>query len=308
MDYFFLIFKITRTPQGKGVDMDFKEIGKILAFGSAVALGFSMVACDDSSSASGSEKEESKGNANGSVEFPDISGEGCNFKKEDKVWGYTVNTKIQGIESKTAQYFIYNENGSKDSIVDVSTGKEVDMACSYIKGRQMDENSSGEDSKTRTYTECKDGAMYISTVTEYEFETRSRDDAFEDVMENCKNLNNYDKENVQDLIDSAMQLIDSTKQTLTQSCDFEKTDDEWVVTSVDGDMIISWKSGKGVATSKETKETAEDCQNSADLYNAGGEELASCDGKVFITVDNDTYSNMTRDDAYQFVKEEICAN
>ena len=41
--------------------MDFKKIGKILAFGSAVALGFSMVACDDSSSASGSEKEESKG-------------------------------------------------------------------------------------------------------------------------------------------------------------------------------------------------------------------------------------------------------
>ena len=273
-----------------------------------MALGFSMVACDDSSSASGSEKEESKGNANGSVEFPDISGEGCNFKKEDKVWGYTVNSTIQGIDSKTAQYFIYNEKGSKDSVVNVSKGDAVVQACTYLKGKEIDERSDDENAKVRTYTECKGGAMYISDVTEYKYESRTRDEAFEEVMKNCQILNNYDKKTLQDLVDSAKQIVDSTKQTLTQSCDFEKTDDEWVVTAVDGDLIISWKSGKGVATSKETKDSAEDCQNSADIFNAGGEEVASCDGKVFIVVDNDTYSEMTRDEAYQFVKDEICAN
>ena len=288
--------------------MDFKKIGKILAFGSAVALGFSMVACDDSSSASGSEKEESKGNANGSVEFPDISGEGCNFNTEDKVWGYTANSTIQGIDSKTAQYFIYNEKGSKDSVVNVSKGDAVVQACTYLKGKEIDERSDDENAKVRTYTECKGGAMYISDVTEYKYESRTRDEAFEEVMKNCQILNNYDKKTLQDLVDSAKQIVDSTKQTLTQSCDFEKTDDEWVVTAVDGDLIISWKSGKGVATSKETKDSAEDCQNSADIFNAGGEEVASCDGKVFIVVDNDTYSEMTRDEAYQFVKDEICAN
>ena len=292
-----------------------------------------LTACDDSSSAKGDdEKENAEG---GKSLLPDISGEGCNFKKEDKVWGYVVNSKIQGVESTTGVYFVYNEKGSTDSVVNVSTGSDVTMACKYLGERQIDEGSDDESAKVTTYTECKNGAMYISNVTQYKFEDRSRDEAFEDVMEHCQSVNNYDKEDVQNALDEAAEkakeAADKNKGDKDDdeeeddnggaidddddddngaiegnddgqiTCDFNKSDDEWTIRAEGaGEMVVKWNTGKAVSFTKTDMEDAATCQMMLGYIDKDTESnsTSSCDGKYLVIEDPDTFADFSRDQLY----------
>lgn len=290
-----------------------------------------LTACDDSSSAKGDdEKENAEG---GKSLLPDVSGEGCNFKKEDKVWGYTVNSKVQGVESTTGVYFIYNEKGSTDSVVNVSTGSEVTMACKYLSERQIDDSSDDESAKVTQYTECKNGAMYISDVTQYKHEDRSRDEAFEDVMEHCQSVNNYDKDKVQEALDEAAEKAkeaankdkkgddeegddgdgdvpegddgdgDDDNGTIEGNndgqitCNFNKSDDEWTIRAEGAsDMVVKWNTGKAVTFTKTDAGSAELCQMSLTYLPEGAE--GSCDGKYLLMEDPDTFKDFSRDQLY----------
>ena len=297
-----------------------------------------LTACDDSTSAKGDDgKENAEGKSgDGKSLLPDVSGEGCNFKKEDKVWGYTVNSKVQGVESTTGVYFIYNEKGSTDSVVNVSTGKDVTMACSYLGGRQIDEGSDDESAKVTTYTECKNGAMYISDVTQYKFEDRSRDEAFADVMEHCQSVNNYDKDKVQEALDEAAEKAkeaankggkDDDEEEEEEddnggaiddddddnngaiegnddgqiTCDFNKSDDEWTIRAEGaGEMVVKWNTGKAVSYTKSDAGSAEYCQTMLAILTTDieGNSTASCDGSYLLREDPDTFANFSRDQLY----------
>ena len=299
-----------------------------------------LTACDDSSSAKGDDEKENAEGKSGDEKslLPDISGEGCNFKKEDKVWGYTVNSKIQGIESTTGVYFVYNEKGSKDSVVNVSTGKEVTMACSYLGGRQIDEGSDDESAKVTTYTECKNGAMYISDVTQYKFEDRSRDEAFADVMEHCQSVNNYDKDEVQDALDEAAEKAKEAANKGSKdddeeeddnggaiddddddgddngtiegdddgenTCSFNKSDDEWTIRDdATGKAVIKWNSGKAVAITKSNMGSAESCQGMLEFLatDTEGNSTSSCDGAYLLVENPDQYEYFSRDQLYDML-------
>ena len=297
-----------------------------------------LTACDDSTSAKGDDEKENAEGKSGDEKslLPDISGEGCNFKKEDKVWGYTVNSKIQGVESTTGVYFVYNEKGSTDSVVNVSTGSDVTMACKYLGGRQIDEGSDDESAKVTTYTECKNGAMYVSDVTAYKYESRSRDEAFEEVMEHCQSVNNYDKDKLQETIDEAGKKAkeaankggkdddeeeeeeddnggaiedddDDNNGTVEGNddgqitCDFNKSDDEWTIRAEGaGDMIVKWNSGKAVSYTKTDMEDAATCQMMLGYIDKDTESnsTSSCDGKYLVIEDPDTFADFSRDQLY----------
>lgn len=181
--------------------MDFK---KLAVLGSAMAFGLYLSACGDDSSSGptgdGGKQAEGKGGDEDAL-LPEISGEGCDFKKEDKVWSYSFTVGQGGLQSKTYRFYTYNEKGSKDSVVAVSTGKEASMACSFLGGdnKTVDED---EDVKRTQITECHDNAMWTIDVTEYFYESESRDEAFDHIMSHCQNLNDYDKEDLQEMLDS----------------------------------------------------------------------------------------------------------
>jgi hypothetical protein len=191
---------IKTTLLGKGESMDFK---KLAVFGSAVLFGISLTACGDDSSSGPTGDEGKKKEAKGDDEslLPDVSGEGCNFKKDDKVWSYVIKSSYEGLDNETYRYYIYNEKGSKDSTITVTKGSQVGMACAYLGGDEevLDDD---EESKRTQKVECKDNAMWTIDVTQMKYEDESRDEAFETIMDHCKAINNYSKEDLQDALDS----------------------------------------------------------------------------------------------------------
>ena len=124
----------------------------------------------------------------GSV-FTDIKADGCNLKKDDKVWKYTFTVKQQGIDSDAARYVEYNGDKTRDSIVTVSTGTTATQACKYMTGKETDEQD--EDGvKVITSAWCEGKTFYSSEVRVGDFKGMSRSEAFDHVNSECELLNN----------------------------------------------------------------------------------------------------------------------
>ena len=300
-----------------------------------------LTACDDSSSAKGDDEKENAEGKSGDEKslLPDISGEGCNFKKEDKVWSYVMNVGVEGIESKTYRFYTYNEKGSKDSVIAVTTGKEVSMACAYLGGNDKDVDES-EDYKQTQITECHDGAMWNIDVMEMKYEDESRDEAFEEIMQHCRAVNDYDKDDIQETLDEAKKkakdaankgsedeeeeeeddnggaiedddddnngTVEGNKD-IEVTCDFKKSDDEWKFTANGGEMTISWESGKAISYTESDLLTAENCASAQEGFAALAEMMPgmtySCEGSVLVTADSGTFGDMSRDEAYDTAME-----
>ena len=167
--------------------MQTKHIGmvKAIAFGLPLTMTLTFVACGDDSS-SGPTGNNSEGS--GSV-FTDIKADGCNLKKDDKVWKYTFTVKQQGIDSDAARYVEYNGDKTRDSIVTVSTGTTATQTCKYMTGKETDEQD--EDGvKVITSAWCEGKTFYSSEVRVGDFKGMSRSEAFDHVNSECELLNN----------------------------------------------------------------------------------------------------------------------
>ncbi len=167
--------------------MQTKHIGmvKAIAFGLPLTMTLTFVACGDDSS-SGPTGNNSEGS--GSV-FTDIKADGCNLKKDDKVWKYTFTVKQQGIDSDAARYVEYNGDKTRDSIVTVSTGTTATQTCKYMTGKETDEQD--EDGiKVITSAWCEGKTFYSSEVRVGDFKGMSRSEAFDYVNSECELLNN----------------------------------------------------------------------------------------------------------------------
>lgn len=163
----------------------FSGMVKALAFGASFAMTFGLLACGDDSS-SGASDNGSEGDS-GSA-FADIKADGCNFKKDDKVWKYTFSLKQQGIDSDAARYVEYNGDKTRDSIVAVSTGTQTTQACKFMTGKETDEQED-DGIKVITSAWCEGNTFYSDEVKVGEFKGMSRSEAFDMVMKECKILN-----------------------------------------------------------------------------------------------------------------------
>jgi hypothetical protein len=168
--------------------MQTKHIGMVraLAFGLPLAMTLTFVACGDDSS-SGVNNSGSEGDIDDV--FADIKADGCNFKKDDKVWKYTFTLKQQGIDSDAARYVEYNGDKTRDSVVAVSTGSQTSQACKFMTGKETDEQE--EDGiKVITSAWCEGSTFYSDEVRVGDFKGMSRSEAFDMVMKECEVLNN----------------------------------------------------------------------------------------------------------------------
>ena len=305
--------------------MDYR---KLAVLGSAMAFGLYLSACGDDSSSgpAGDEGKKTEGNSEGGdILLPDVSGEGCDFKKDDKVWSYVMNVGMEGLDNKTYRFYTYGENGSTDSTVTITKGSTASAACAFIDGDKTEDKS--DDSRHVEWVECKDGVMYTIDVVEDFYQTQSRDGAFETVMNHCKTVNNFDKEEIKDLIDSALKSSDSSgdngddpdepevNSSSSQvsepeddssssisaeiKCDFSKDDDVWNV-SIAGvsNMTIEWTDNGPVAVTKTDLQMAELCETMASSMDEEGVE-ASCDGSVLVMKDANQYAGASKDDLYE---------
>ena len=169
--------------------------------------------------------------------------------------------------------------------------------------------------------------MYTIDVVEDFYQTQSRDGAFETVMNHCKTVNNFDKEEIKDLIDSALKSSDSSGDngddpdepevnssssqvsepeddssssiSAEVKCDFSKDDDVWNV-SIAGvsNMTIEWTDKGAVMVTKTDMQMAELCETMAPSMNEDGVE-ASCDGSVLVMKDSNELAGATRDEMYE---------
>ena len=305
--------------------MDYR---KLAVLGSAMAFGLYLSACGDDSSSgpAGDEGKKTEGNSDGGdIRLPDVSGEGCDFKKDDKVWSYVMNVGMEGLDNKTYRFYTYGENGSTDSTVTITKGSTASAACAFIDGDKTEDKS--DDSRHVEWVECKDGVMYTIDVVEDFYQTQSRDGAFETVMNHCKTVNNFDKEEIKDLIDSALKSSDSSGDngddpdepevnssssqvsepeddssssiSAEVKCDFSKDDDVWKV-SIAGvsNMTIEWTDKGAVMVTKTDMQMAELCETMAPSMNEDGVE-ASCDGSVLVMKDSNELAGATRDEMYE---------
>lgn len=163
----------------------FSGMVKALAFGASFAMTFGLLACGDDSS-SGASDNGSEGDS-GSA-FADIKADGCNFKKDDKVWKYTFSLKQQGIDSDAARYVEFNGDKTRDSVVAVSTGTQATQACKYMTGKETDEQED-DGIKVITAAWCEGKTFYSDEVRVGEFKGMSRSEAFDMVMKECEILN-----------------------------------------------------------------------------------------------------------------------
>lgn len=305
--------------------MDYR---KLAVLGSAMAFGLYLSACGDDSSSgpAGDEGKKTEGNSDGGdIRLPDVSGEGCDFKIEDKVWSYAINVGVEGLDNKTYRFYTYGENGSTDSTVTVTKGSTASTACAFIDGDKTETES--ESGRHVEFVECKDGAMYTTKVEENNYQSETRESAFETVMNHCKSVNNYDKDDIKDLIDSALKSSDSSgdngddpdepevNSSSSQvsepeddssssisaeiKCDFSKDDDVWNV-SIAGvsNMTIEWTDNGPVAVTKTDLQMAELCETMASSMDEEGVE-ASCDGSVLVMKDANQYADASRDELYE---------
>jgi len=304
--------------------MDFK---KLAVLGSAMAFGLYLSACGDDSSSgpAGDDGKKTEGNGDsGDIRLPDVSGEGCDFKKDDKVWSYVMNVGMEGLDNKTYRFYTYGENGSTDSSVTITKGGTASTACAFIDGDKTEDKS--DDSRHVEWVECKDGVMYTIDVVEDFYQTQSRDDAFETVMNHCKTVNNYDKDEIRDSVNAALNSSDSKggeksssseKKPTSSSesdepevkssssisaavdCDFSKDDDVWSV-SMGGvsDMVIEWTDKGAVMVTRTDMQMADLCDMMASSMDEEGVE-ASCDGSVLVMRDSNELADATKDDLYE---------
>lgn len=304
--------------------MDFK---KLAVLGSAMAFGLYLSACGDDSSSgpAGDDGKKTEGDGDsGDIRLPDVSGEGCDFKVDDKVWSYVMNVGMEGLDNKTYRFYTYGENGSTDSSVTITKGGTASTACAFIDGDKTEDKS--DDSRHVEWVECKDGVMYTIDVVEDFYQTQSRDDAFETVMNHCKTVNNYDKDEIRDSVNAALNSSDSKggeksssseKKPTSSSesdepevkssssisaavdCDFSKDDDVWSV-SMGGvsDMVIEWTDKGAVMVTRTDMQMADLCDMMASSMDEEGVE-ASCDGSVLVMRDSNELADATKDDLYE---------
>ena len=304
--------------------MDFK---KLAVLGSAMAFGLYLSACGDDSSSgpAGDDGKKAQGNNDsGDIRLPDVSGEGCDFKVDDKVWSYVMNVGMEGLDNKTYRFYTYGENGSTDSSVTITKGGTASTACAFIDGDKTEDKS--DDSRHVEWVECKDGVMYTIDVVEDFYQTQSRDDAFETVMNHCKTVNNYDKDEIRDSVNAALNSSDSKggeksssseKKPTSSSesdepevkssssisaaigCDFSKDDDVWSVTMGGvSDMVIEWTDKGAVMVTRTDMQMADLCDMMASSMDEEGVE-ASCDGSVLVMRDSNELADATKDDLYE---------
>ena len=304
--------------------MDFK---KLAVLGSAMAFGLYLSACGDDSSSgpAGDDGKKAQGNNDsGDIRLPDVSGEGCDFKVDDKVWSYVMNVGMEGLDNKTYRFYTYGENGSTDSSVTITKGGTASTACAFIDGDKTEDKS--DDSRHVEWVECKNGVMYTIDVVEDFYQTQSRDDAFETVMNHCKTVNNYDKDEIRDSVNAALNSSDSKggeksssseKKPTSSSesdepevkssssisaaigCDFSKDDDVWSVTMGGvSDMVIEWTDKGAVMVTRTDMQMADLCDMMASSMDEEGVE-ASCDGSVLVMRDSNELADATKDDLYE---------
>lgn len=96
---------------------------------------------------------------------------------------------------------------------------------------------------------------------------------------------------------------DEGGEAASASCNFEKSDDTWVIANGEGggEMTIKWKDGKAVTVTKSEQADEELCELTLEIFSSDptGTGTYSCDGKYLVIEDPDTYANLSRNDLYK---------
>lgn len=95
---------------------------------------------------------------------------------------------------------------------------------------------------------------------------------------------------------------DEGGEAASASCNFEKSDDTWVIANGEGggEMTVKWDTGKAVTITKSDMGDAEMCQMMLDVLatDTEGNSKSSCDGGMLTLEDSDTYKDLSRDALY----------
>ena len=132
---------------------------KLAVVGSVVLFGISLSACGDDSSSgpSGDDGKKTDVKTDSGSLLPEVSGDGCDFKKDDKVWSYAIKSSYEGLNNETYRYYIYNEKGFVSAYIDNFTGEENTTHYEYTY-----------DSYDNWVTRRSDNNFIVRKITYYE--------------------------------------------------------------------------------------------------------------------------------------------
>ena len=282
---------------------NYSGMAKMLSWGISFGLAFAMVACDDSSNPAGSSGGEKGKTENGGSTIY-VKSNGCDFKKDDKMWEYSYTMTGVGA-GDIKKIYIYKEGGSTDSSIVISV-LPSGANCSAVGG----DYGAGDVSAS---VWCEGNTMYSSEVSRNVDTELSRDEAFEEVMNACKAANNKlsgsDEDPFEDDGDQGGQSgsteIDEDLPLTNVSCNFKKEDNVWKVTADEGSATIEWVGNKPVVHAKVDMGDAETCEMMLEfaLMDAEDASEASCEGKFLVIKDETEYAGYTRDQLYEEVME-----
>lgn len=122
-----------------------------------------------------------------------IDGEGCNFKKTDKVWSYNVSTDLY--DEGTTHVISMEIDGTTliEKSINTVTGGSISTACKVMSEDDMHDSEQIDKTKTiETITECDGDKMIVTDITKTTNavdEEHNRDFYFEQFMGDCKMIN-----------------------------------------------------------------------------------------------------------------------
>lgn len=256
-----------------------------------------------------------------------IDGEGCNFKKTDKVWSYNVSTDLY--DEGTTHVISMEFEGTTliEKSINTVTGGSISTACKYMSEDDMHDSEQIDKTKTHeTYTKCEGDKMIVTDITKTTNalnEEHDRDFYFEQFMSECKMINGIeDDEDDDDSSSSEEEDLSSSSNgdgpnvgpsgddpaaSVTNCDEMIYENDVWKVTStlavtnMTTIVTYEWEELKlhQYMEMKTKMESQEECEQI--LASMPSETGASCDGKMLIEkMDHGTSEYESEEDKKEF--------
>ena len=225
----------------------------------------------------------------------------CDIKKSDDKW--VVNTH------PVQETYIWTDDGV---VVQYRTNVSSKEGCEYELERRKEIESDmvytceehillGTDSTTLKGLE-KD-AVIISVKPKCEMTKEKFKESLDDEDDESGDDEDEDGDDEDEGGEESGDDGDEGGEAASASCNFEKSDDTWVIANGEGggEMTIKWKDGKAVTVTKSEQADEELCELTLEIFSSDptGTGTYSCDGKYLVIEDPDTYGNLSRNDLYK---------
>lgn len=259
-----------------------------------------------------------------------IDGEGCNFKKTDKVWSYNVSTDLYDEGTTHVISMEFEGTTLVETSINTVSGGSISTACKYMSEEDMHDSEQIDKTKTHeTYVKCEGDKIITTDITKTTNalnEEHDRDFYFEQFMSECKMINGIeddeDEEDDDDSSSSEEEDLSSSSNgdgpnvgpsgddpaaSITNCDEMIYENDVWKVTStlavtnMTTIVTYEWEELKlhQYMEMKTKMESQEECEQI--LASMPSETGASCDGKMLIEkMDHGTSEYESEEDKKEF--------